>query len=196
MRIIAGTARGRTLVAPKGTDTRPTLDRVRESLFSILMPNLPDARVLDLFAGSGALGLEALSRGAATAVLVDSGRAAQAAVQRNIEITRMEGVARLLREDWQAALRRLDREGARFDIVFLDPPYRMAQAGAMLAALRDSGMLASGGIVLYEHAWETPPTTDGWTVSDVRRYGDTGIHFLCGPIRGGNDANGSVSGQL
>lgn len=178
MRIIAGEHRGRNLVAPKGMDTRPTLDRVRESLFNILLPRLSGARVLDLFAGSGALGLEALSRGALYATFVDSAREAQVAVARNIEALGVTDRARLLRCDWQAAISRLGVDGALFDLVFLDPPYRLGQADRMLEALRVSGLLSPDARVVYEHAKASPPDTAAWTVADTRRYGDTVITFL------------------
>lgn len=178
MRIIAGEHRGRTLIAPKGLDTRPTLDRVRESLFNILMPRLLGARVLDLFAGSGALGLEALSRGAAQAVFVDSAREAQVAVAKNIEALDVLDRAKLLRCDWQAAISRLRVDGAQFDLVFLDPPYRLDEAGRMLESLRVSGLLSAHALVIYEHAKGLSPNTDAWHVADTRRYGDTIITFL------------------
>lgn len=178
MRIIAGEARGRSLAAPRGMDTRPTLDRVRESLFNILRPYLTDARVLDLFAGSGALGLEAISRGAAEAVFVDNAHAAQEAVRRNIDTLGMADRASLLRCDWHAALRRLAGEAARFDLIFLDPPYNMPHTDALLAQLREGGLLAEDALVVYEHAKELPPDMTGWTLADQRGYGDTVISFL------------------
>jgi len=178
LRIIAGEARGRVLAAPKGLKTRPTQDRVRESLFSILMPRIPGARVLDLFAGSGALGLEALSRGAAHATFVDHSRAAQAAVRRNIEAVGVSGRAALLPCDWREALRRLRPEGARFTLVFLDPPYRMPGAEALPGALRDSGVVSDETLVVFEHARDFTPGTAGWRVRDMRVYGDTVITFL------------------
>lgn len=196
MRIIAGEYKGRTLLAPKGMDTRPTLDRVRESLFSILMPYLPSAAVLDLFAGSGALGLEAVSRGAAHAVFVDHGRAAQDAVAQNIQAIRAQERARLLRCDWRAAIATLQKEGGQFDLVFLDPPYRMPQADKMLATLRDSGLLCADAMVVYEHDKATPPDATGWTLADVREYRDTVITFLQPQAGEGQDADSAVSGEL
>lgn len=178
MRIIAGSARGRTLLAPKGMDTRPTLDRVRESLFSILQPRLPEAVVLDLFAGSGALGLEALSRGAKQAVFVDRARAAQEAISRNIHAAGMEEKAELLCCDWRMAITRLKNEALQFTLLFIDPPYRMPHAEDMLRTLRDSGLLAEDALTVYEHAQQAPPTMEGWTLRDQRRYGDTVISFL------------------
>lgn len=201
MRIIAGVARGRTLIAPKGMDTRPTLDRVRESLFSILQPRLGGAQVLDLFAGSGALGLEAISRGARGCVLVDQARAAQEAIRHNVAATRFEATARLLCRAWPQALRQLEDEGARFDLIFLDPPYRMPQAADMLLALRDGPLLAPDACVVYEHGRDLPPDTVGWRVADTRHYGDTTITFLTLPDAGGDEegdahAHSAIPGQL
>lgn len=118
VRIIAGNAGGRLLLAPKGMDTRPTQDKVKESLFSILQGELADARVLDLFAGSGALGLEAISRGAAFAVFCDKARPAQQAVWHNVEALGFAARCELLRCPWQVALRKIQARGDRFDIVF------------------------------------------------------------------------------
>lgn len=196
MRIIAGEHRGRTLFAPKGTDTRPTRDRVRESLFSILQTRIAGARVLDLFAGSGALGLEALSRGAEKAVFADNDRGAQEAVQRNIQALRAGDQTALLRTDWQEALRRLQAAGETFDLIFLDPPYKFAQARAMLDALCADALLARNALVIYEHAAALPPDTAGWHSVDIRRYGDTAIAFLSRDSEGGGDAESAVSGQL
>ncbi len=181
VRIIAGEARGRGLIAPKGMDTRPTLDRVRESLFSILMLRIPDAVVLDLFAGSGALGLEALSRGAARAVFADHARSAQEAVSQNLQALGFAPRGALLRCDWRTAVGRLSAEGTRFDLIFLDPPYRMPDAAAMLEMIRTSALLAEDGLIVYEHAQDTPPDNASWHIADQRRYGDTAITFLTYP---------------
>jgi 16S rRNA (guanine966-N2)-methyltransferase len=134
MRIVAGAAKGRRLVAPKGTDVRPTADRVKEALFSSLQPLLPGARVLDLFAGSGALGLEALSRGAASVTLVERSRPALDALRRNIEAVGLPG------RTWSPGRRgglAGDLPGEPFDLVLLDPPYHLpkAELATLLAAL-------------------------------------------------------------
>lgn len=176
--------------------TRPTLDRVKESLFSILQPRLAGALVLDLFAGSGALGLEALSRGAQSAVFVDHARAAQLAILENIAATGMQACARLLCGDWQACLRTLAREGAAFDLIFLDPPYGMEGMDALFDALREGGILRADGLAVHEHAAGIEPVRAGWTAADSRRYGDTEITFYTLTGRGGTDAEGTVPGQL
>ena len=130
MRIIGGDARGRTLVAPAGEKTRPTQDYVRESLFNIIRWDVEDARVLDLFAGTGALSLEAVSRGARSAVLVDTDRAACAAIRKNMETSRLGEKCRLIARDFRAAMDALAAEGAQFDLVFMDPPYKMENTGS------------------------------------------------------------------
>ncbi len=177
MRIIAGEARGRTIEAPKGRDTRPTLDRVRENLFNILQRRVQDARVLDLFSGSGALSLEALSRGAAQAVMVDCDRAAHACQQQNAARLGFDGRTRILLMDWQQAVGRLTAAGEQFDLVFLDPPYAMHELSAVMEALKP--LLAPDACVVVEHeARVMPATADGYELFDSRRYGYAGICFF------------------
>ena len=125
MRIIAGEAGGRIIEAPKGMNTRPTLDRVRENIFNMIQQDVPDSTVLDLFAGSGAMSLEALSRGASRAVLVDSDRNANAVQKKNIETLRYGTRAKAMLCDWRQAAERLRKDGEKFDLVILDPPYAM-----------------------------------------------------------------------
>ena len=179
MRIIGGTARGRTIVAPAGEKTRPTQDYVRESLFNIIRWDLSDARVLDLFAGTGALSLEAISRGAREAVLIDMDHAACAAIKRNMETSRLGDQCRLISRDYRMAVDALAREGQKFDVVFIDPPYRMENTGEMCAALYDKGLLADGFMIVVEHRRGMPPLLDErFEAYDLRRYGDTEITFV------------------
>lgn len=176
MRIIAGTCGGRRIASPSGSDTRPTADRVREALFSILTSRINHARVLDLFAGSGALGLEAISRGAAQAVFVDTARMAQNIISDNIKMLGMQQQATLLRMEYRAAISHLS--GQVFDIIFIDPPYRMGQAEP-LAAIWAAKLLTDDGVIVYERAkgdaWDATP----FCILDERRYGDTVLSFLC-----------------
>src|SRR6184192_2607504 len=123
MRIIAGSRKGHTIHAPRGHDTRPTADRVRENVFNLVGP-VDEMAVLDLFAGSGAMGLEALSRGAASAVFVESDREAQRAIERNLEKLDLKG-ARIIKTDARRALAAEAAAGSRYDLVLVDPPYRM-----------------------------------------------------------------------
>lgn len=177
MRIIAGTARGCTFDAPQGRDTRPTLDRVRENVFNILQGRMRDARVLDLFSGSGAMAFEALSRGADHAVLVDIDRAANAVQRRNAEKLRMADRCTLLQCDWQQAVRQLSAHGERFDLVFLDPPYAMHDMKPVMDALRP--ILAEDAVILLEHEAKTfPATPDGFELYDSRKYGIAGVSFF------------------
>lgn len=188
MRIIAGEFRGRRLDAPKGDGTRPTTDRVRESLMSAVHSargGFDDAWVLDAFAGSGALGMEALSRGAASAVLCERDRGAADVVERNLRTLGLgRDRARLVRGD---VLKRPPAPmAAPFDLVFLDPPYALAPAEVfgLLARLGEAGSLASDVIVSYEHdgsddaAVEELAAEGGWAIASHRRFGDTAIDLL------------------
>lgn len=178
MRIIAGSKKGAVLFAPRGMDTRPTQAKTRESLFSIIQLYVPDADVLDLFAGSGALALEALSRGARSAALVDVDREAADCVRRNVEKLQMLDKARLYRCDWRQALPKLRQDGATFDLVFLDPPYRMTNLAEICAALCEQGLLLRGAMLVLEHAAAAPQTLDArFTLFRHRDYGDTQIDF-------------------
>ena len=173
MRIITGKARGARLKSPKGLMTRPTSDRIKESLFSILGGRVVGRRVLDLFAGTGSLGLEALSRGAASAVFVD--RATEHVLRENAEHTRLNETARILRGDVFSVLSRLAAESAVFDLVFCDPPYHRGLWERALTALDASPVLSEGALVIVESGEdekEIPPLS---RLSLVReeRYGHT-----------------------
>lgn len=178
MRIIAGSARGRQIIAPKGQATRPTLDRVKESLFGIIQFSLSGARVLDLYAGSGNLGLEALSRGASHAVFNDHSRECCEIIRRNLDTLGFSSRATVFQSDALSALDRLSGKEP-FDIVFLDPPYR-AGAQQALAALFLKGLVARDGQVIVEHAWSEPTeAVEGlFSCMDTRKYGDTGLSFF------------------
>ena len=177
MRIIAGSARGRTFDAPQGRDTRPTLDRVRENVFNILQMKVRDAKVLDLFSGSGAMAFEAISRGAAEAVLVDIDRAANAVQRQNAAKLRMEGQCRILQCDWQMAIRQLTATGERFQVIFLDPPYAMHDMVPVMEAL--CPLLAEDAVILLEHEAKVfPATPDGFELYDSRKYGIAGVSFF------------------
>jgi 16S rRNA (guanine(966)-N(2))-methyltransferase RsmD len=176
MRIIAGIARGRRIESPAGGSTRPTLDRVRESLFNILAPRIADATFLDLFAGTGANGLEALSRGATRAVFVEKDSAALAVIRRNITLCGFAEAAECLRSDLPRGLAALS---GPFNIVFADPPYAYAQAEALFLGLDTHHLVASGGCVIYESARKAPPPDllCRWTLYRRAEYGDTALSF-------------------
>ena len=152
MRVIAGEARGRKLSAPPGLATRPTLARVRESMFSRLSVRVEfdGLRVLDLFAGTGSLGIEALSRGAAHVTFVESARAAITALRRNLAALGFSGRARVLQSDVLRALEKLSEEGAQFDLVLLDPPYRQGWGDIVLTRLMELNLLSGGAWVATE----------------------------------------------
>lgn len=179
MRIVAGTARSRTILTPEGRDTRPTLDRVRENLFNILQWQCAGARVLDLFAGSGALALEALSRGASEAVLSDHDARAVRVEKQNVETLGFGTRARVIQAEWQETLRRLSAEGKPFQLIFLDPPYAMADLSPVFEALRSGGLLEADSLIVVEHqAEKVPQVAEGFEVVDQRKYGYAGIHMF------------------
>jgi len=177
MRITAGTAKGTHLRAP-GSGVRPTSDRVKEALFNALAPRLVDARVLDLFAGTGALGIEALSRGAARAVFVERDARAVAAIRRNLAAARMDGQSEVRRGTVPAALDGLEREGAAFDLIVLDPPYGQDLPARTLRRLAASPLLAADGVAAAEGHWrDDPGEIPGFRRIRDARYGETGLWF-------------------
>jgi 16S rRNA (guanine(966)-N(2))-methyltransferase RsmD len=173
VRVTGGALAGRHLRAPRGAAVRPTSDRVRESLFARLR-SLAGARVLDLFAGTGALGIEALSRGAAETTFVERARPALACLAANLASLGLDERARIVRGDVRGALARLAREGARFDLVLLDPPYGSPDAVPALRAVAEGALLAPGGTLVLETSRRHPPErVPGLALADERRYGDT-----------------------
>jgi 16S rRNA (guanine966-N2)-methyltransferase len=181
MRIVGGRLGGRTLAAPKSQNVRPTSDRLRESLFNILAHRYDDpitgVRVLDLFAGTGALGLEAISRGAAFALLIDDGAEARALIRQNVEALGLGGVTRIFRRD--ATRLGAVHPNEPFGLVFLDPPYRKGFAEKSLASLRDGGWLAPDALVIVEEAADAGfAAPHGYAEIERRRYDDTEFTFL------------------
>ena len=182
MRIVGGEFRGRALIAPSGRETRPTADRLRQTIFDILAhgshgERIEGARVLDLFAGTGALGLEALSRGAAFALFVEEAVAARGAIRANIEALGLTGRTRVFRRD----ATRLGPAGtvAPFDLVFADPPYGKGLGERALASALAGGWLKSGAlVVLEEAALAAIAPVAGLDVADIRRVGDTQIVLM------------------
>lgn len=175
MRVIAGTARGLTLVAPRGRATRPITDRVKETLFAILGDRVPEARVLDLYAGSGAVGIEALSRGASHATFVERGRDALAALRANLRHTGLATMASVEGIDVERFL--AAAAGGPWDVVVLDPPYAER---AIVAPLRGLGPhLAPGAAVVLKHHWRSEvPEVDGLSTTRQRRFGETMLTFM------------------
>ncbi len=184
MRIVSGAFRGRTIVAPKGQSTRPTADRTRQALFNVLehaawAPSLEGARVIDLFAGSGALGFEALSRGAAFCLFVETDEGARGAIRENVDTLSLFGQTRVHRRDATSLGAKPAGDGAAFDIAFLDPPYAKGLGERSLASLREGGWLAPDALLVLERGIDEPdPVTPGFEVLDARDWGAARVHFL------------------
>lgn len=155
MRVIAGTARRLNLVTPSGKHTRPTSDKIKETLFNIIQTQVPQSRFLDLFSGSGGIAIEALSRGAREAVLVDNDREAIRCMKENIHHTHFEDHAQVMHMDVLQALRRLDHLGRSFDIIFMDPPYRQGLEERVLSYLWNSRLLQPDTQIVVEAAMDT-----------------------------------------
>ncbi len=172
MRIIAGKYRGKTLAEFPGKDIRPTSDRVKESLFQILSPKLAGARVLDLFCGSGALGIESLSRGASSVVFNDLSRESLAVCRKNLASVKEKGEIHAL--DFRACLMCVT---GKFDLIFSDPPYREDFTAEILRIVKERGLLNEGGLVVAESEREEIPA-EGWEIADLRKYGRTKITML------------------
>ena len=172
MRVIAGKAKGVTLKTPDGLVTRPTADRVKEALFSIIQFDLPGAKILDLFGGTGQLGIEALSRGAGKAVFVDAGESACKLIRENLKRAKMEQDAQVVKSDYLAYLLRCTD---RFDIIFLDPPYAEVFLENALKKITEIDILQSGGIIVAERPADKPLTLDfsGFSRSKDYKYGNT-----------------------
>lgn len=189
-RIIGGSAGGRTLRTPPGAGTRPTSDRVREALFSRLEHHglLDGTHVLDLYAGSGALGLEAASRGASRVLLVESDRRAAKVIAGNIEVVGRPGV-RVVTDTVERALRAGPPSGIRMDLVLVDPPYDLSEEAlaAVLAQLAGGGWLAPDAFVVVERSTRSPQPTwpPGLELSGEKRYGETTMWFAEPPVDGG-----------
>lgn len=176
MRIISGRARGKTIAAPAGTKTRPTTERVREAIFSALGPFLPGAAVLDAFGGSGALGLEAISRGAKSAVFCDMDRQAVNIIRKNIAACKFEAEAKVYAGDTVKTIARL----SGFDVVLLDPPYNRGFIAAVEPILLREGFLNAGAIVMLETAAKEPEifADERWQILRQKTYGDTAVYYF------------------
>lgn len=177
MRIIAGTARSRRIDAPEGRDTRPTLDRVRENLFNMLQTRIRDSKVLDLFAGSGALSFEALSRGAAQAVLVDKDRKAHEVQKRNAVNLGFADRCEIRLSEWNRATEQMKVDGKyRFDLIFLDPPYAMTDLREVMNALVP--LLEEDALIIVEHEGTKEPFVPGnFENTNRRKWGFCGVSF-------------------
>jgi 16S rRNA (guanine966-N2)-methyltransferase len=172
MRIIAGERKGHTIYAPKGLDTRPTSDRVRENVFNIVAPWVEDARVLDLYAGSGAMGLEALSRGAASVVFIEADADAARTIESNLDKLRLTG-ATVVRQSATVALTQEAAGGRKYDLVLADPPYSMTDYEQLARYLPT--VLAEDGLIVLESAAKVEPELPALAVRTTRKYGSTRV---------------------
>jgi len=180
LHVIGGELRGKRLFSARGRSIRPTGSRQREAIFNILAREIESAEVLDLFAGTGALGIEALSRGAGFSVFVDNHFTALDTLKRNICTCRLEGKTRIFRWNLRNRMDFLKTAAAAFDIVFMDPPYNQNHIGRTLDNLRQCACLNTGAVVVVEHSLEEsiPKSDAAYTLSDQRRYGKTLVSFL------------------
>ena len=187
MRVIAGSAKGHLLKVPRGGKVRPTSDRVRESLFTILGPSLEHDAVLDLYAGSGALGIEALSRGAGYAVFVDQNVACVRVIQANIERIRFQDKTTVLKGRIPEVFARIRKAAVigktfppRYDTVFVDPPYNLRGNQAVLQGLHRFSLLKENARIVFEHFQKDciRPVPEDYVIQEQRRYGDTMLTFF------------------
>ena len=174
MRVISGERKGTRLKAVPGTATRPTTDKVKESLFNIIGPYFSGGEALDLYAGSGSLGIEALSRGCDHAVFVDKQQKAIQTLTENLQTTRYEANATVYRQDAQTALERLISEGRVFKLIFMDPPYHAEAHVSFLQAIEANRLLTDNGVVVCEHGSETilPDRVGELEKIKVQRYSE------------------------
>lgn len=180
MRIIGGSLRGKKLASLSGSAIRPTADRLRESIFNIIAARVPKAVVLDLFAGTGAFGIEALSRGARAAVFIDNHRAAVTVIYRNLEMCRLLDRSQVILCDITRGLDRIPMLQPWFDLVFMDPPYDRGFVRNGLNLFRRNPILTPGHCLILEHSSREPLPLDlkGYVLHDQRRYGKTLVSFL------------------
>lgn len=177
MRVIAGKYKGRTLFSPKDQSVRPTTDRIKENVFNLLQARIAGAAFLDLFGGSGAMSVEALSRGARRAVTVDASRESVELIKKNFRKVGIGREGEILEVSYDLALKRL--AGEKFDIVYLDPPYKADYYEDILTKIAEHSLLREGGVILFEHATERAfPPTDPFRITDSRKYGSVTIELL------------------
>lgn len=176
MRVIGGKYRGRVLKEFAGKDVRPTSDRARESLFNIMQRKIPGCTFLDLFTGTGGMGIEALSRGAKEAFFVDASKESIALCKANLTLVK-ESTSNVYHADFQEALRRFSASGKKFDVVFIDPPYASSCGKEALTALNGSDLLAEDALVVYEHPQAEIITFSHLEHTDRRKYGVAQFDF-------------------
>ena len=179
MRVVSGKLKSKKLCSVKGLDIRPTSDRVKEAIFDILQDCFRGQNVLDLFAGTGALGIEALSRGARKAVFIEESRQSLNALRRNIEECRLKEQAEVWPREVQAGIRILQGRGESFELIFLDPPYGKELAGITLRSLAQSSIVAPGALIVAEHSLtDSLGSIEFLQMVDERKYGRTRVSFF------------------
>lgn len=181
MRVIAGKARRLPLVAPEGRDTRPTTDRIKETLFNILQDDVPGSYFLDLFSGSGGIGIEALSRGAREAVFVEFGKEALACIRANLNKTKLMDQAMVLPVEVTYGISKLAKMGKKFDIIYADPPYQKGFEPKILDLLAGSGIMKPGTLVILESSLETSPdyvSVEDYEIIRIKEYKNNQHVFL------------------
>jgi 16S rRNA (guanine(966)-N(2))-methyltransferase RsmD len=206
MRVIGGCARGRVLKTRKGNEKRPTSDRVKESLFNILAGMVPGAHFLDVFAGNGGIGIEALSRGAATCVFIEKNSNCVKIIKENLLLTGLEARGRVIQREVDISLVELVKVEERFNIIFLDPPYYSPDLGLALCRIASGNLLAPEGLLVVEHHRQYKGWfTQEWLVKREKKYGDTVLSFLVPAAAGGcayhrteetNDEDSNLSRKL
>jgi RNA methyltransferase, RsmD family len=184
MRIITGTARGIRLETLEGETTRPTIERVKEAVFSMIQFDIEDRRVLDLFAGSGQLGLEALSRGALKAVFVDNDREASEIVKRNAQKTKLYEKCTVLNTDYQQYIRN-SKGKEKFDLIFLDPPYQTDMLDKALNRIVECDILHDNGMIVCESDRIEPLSAEGMELVKHAKYGKVYVTILLKPVTDG-----------
>ncbi|CQR55553.1 16S rRNA (guanine(966)-N(2))-methyltransferase RsmD [Paenibacillus riograndensis] len=177
MRVVSGSAKGRPLKSVPGTGTRPTTDKVKEAMFSMIGPYFDGGAALDLFAGTGGLGIEALSRGMDQAVFVDMEQKSIDTVRANLKAAKVEAQAEVYRNDAGRALSALEKRGRSFDLVFLDPPYRLKHGNELMLAMVQKGLLREDAVIVLEHesSYEYPEVIPGFRRTRQAVYGETAV---------------------
>lgn len=177
MRVVSGSAKGRPLRSVPGNGTRPTTDKVKEAVFSMIGPYFEGGEALDLFAGTGGLGIEALSRGMDKAVFVDMEPKSIDTVKANLKAVKLEAQAEVYRNDASRALGALEKRGRAFDLVFLDPPYRLKHGAELMLAMVEKGLLRPEALIVLEHesGYDYPEDIPGFSQLRKAVYGETAV---------------------
>jgi RNA methyltransferase, RsmD family len=179
MRVIGGIVKGSKLKTLEGDNTRPTLDRVKESLYNIINFNILDSKILDLFSGSGSLAIEALSRGAEFAVLCDNNKTAIDIIEQNVKKTRFEAKCKIVKMDYRECLKELSKGNIKYDVIFLDPPYDSDFGIDSINKISDLDLLDKDGIIIFEtDKYNIPDEIGIYKKYDARKYGKAMILFF------------------